>query len=237
MIEAGALLAQPHPALARFSQECEQATLACMATPTLTRQQLIQRGITLEYLTIGWNVLECMVAVAAGFIAGSVALVGFGVDSAIESVSGSVMLWRLHAERLGRPVETIERAALKLVGGSFILLAAYVACDSALTLIQRKAPDRSFIGIVLAIVSLVAMPLLARAKCNAAGNLNSAALRADSRQSSLCAYLSAILVGGLALNATMGWWWADPVAALLMVPIIANEGRQALGGQACPDCH
>jgi len=117
------------------------------------------------------------------------------------------------------------------------LLAAYVAYDSAVTLIQRKQPDRSFIGIVLAIVSLIVMPLLASAKRKAAANLNSAALQADSRQTSLCAYLSAILVGGLALNATVGWWWADPVAALLMVPIIANEGKEAIKGKACPDCH
>ena len=208
-----------------------------MPPDALTRQQHIRRGIGLEYLTIGWNVVECLVAVAAGVIAGSVALVGFGVDSAIESVSGSVLLWRLHAERSGRQVETLERTALKMVGGSFFLLAAYVAYDSAVTLIQRKEPDRSFIGIVLAIVSLIVMPLLARAKRKAAANLNSAALQADSRQTSLCAYLSAILIGGLVLNAVLGWWWADPVAALVMVPIITNEGREAIKGEGCPDCH
>lgn len=208
-----------------------------MATDDPIRQQQIRRGIALEYLTIGWNVLECLVAVAAGLIAGSVALVGFGVDSAIESVSGSVLLWRLHAERSGTQVEKIERAALKVVGGSFFLLAAYVAYDSAATLIQRRQPERSFVGIVLAIVSLIVMPLLARAKRKAAASLNSGALQADSRQTSLCAYLSAILVAGLALNATVGWWWADPVAALVMVPIITNEGREAIKGDACPDCH
>jgi len=208
-----------------------------MATDSLSRRQLVQRGIALEYFTIGWNVLECLVAVAAGFIAGSVALVGFGVDSAIESVSGSVLLWRLLAERRGRNVETIERKALKIVGGGFFLLAGYVAYDSVATLIQRKEPERSFVGILLAIVSLIVMPLLARAKRKAAANLNSAALKADSRQTALCAYLSAILVSGLVLNATVGWWWADPVAALLMVPIIANEGREAMKGEACPDCH
>ena len=165
------------------------------------------------------------------------ALVGFGVDSAVESASGSVLLWRLHAERRGRHVETIERTALKMVGGSFFLLAAYVAYDSAVMLIQRKEPERSVIGIVLAIVSLIVMPLLARAKRRAATNLRSAALRADSRQTSLCAYLSAILVGGLVLNAALGWWWADPVAALVMVPIIVNEGKEAIKGEGCSDCH
>jgi divalent metal cation (Fe/Co/Zn/Cd) transporter len=208
-----------------------------MATDALIRQQHVRRGIALEYLTIGWSFLECLVAVTAGFIAGSVSLVGFGVDSAIESVSGSVLLWRLHAEQRGRRVETIERIALKMVGGAFFLLAAYVAYDSAGTLIQRKKPERSFIGIALAIVSLIVMPLLARAKRKTAASLNSAALHADSRQTSLCAYLSAILVGGLALNATLGWWWADPVAAMLMVLIIANEGMEALKGKGCSDCH
>jgi divalent metal cation (Fe/Co/Zn/Cd) transporter len=207
-----------------------------MSTDAL-REQHVRQGIALEYLTIGWNVLECVVAVAAGYIAGSVALVGFGVDSAIEGVSGSVLLWRLNAERRGRHVETIERTALKLVGVSFLLLAAYVAYESAATLIQRERPNRSFLGIVLSIVSLIVMPLLARAKRKAAVNLNSAALHADSRQTSLCAYLSAILLGGLVLNAMFGWWWADPVAALVMVPIIANEGREAIKGEACPNCH
>jgi divalent metal cation (Fe/Co/Zn/Cd) transporter len=117
------------------------------------------------------------------------------------------------------------------------LLAAYVAYESAQTLIHREEPERSFVGIVLAICSLIVMPLLAKAKRKAAESLASAALHADSRQTSLCGYLSAILVGGLVLNATVGWWWADPVAALLMVPIIANEGREAIKGRACPDCH
>jgi divalent metal cation (Fe/Co/Zn/Cd) transporter len=207
-----------------------------MATDSLIRLDHVRRGIALEYLTIGWNLLECLVAVTAGLFAGSVALVGFGVDSAIESVSGSVLLWRLYAERRGSHVETIERRALWMVGVGFLLLAVYVAYDSVSTLIQGKEPDRSLIGIILAIVSLIVMPLLARAKRKAAANLNSAALQADSRQTSLCAYLSAILVGGLVLNATLGWWWADPIAAVLMVPIIANEGKEAIKGQTCPDC-
>ena len=207
-----------------------------MATDSLTRLHHVRQGIALEYLTIGWNLLECLVAVTAGILAGSVALVGFGVDSAIESVSGSVLLWRLYAERRGSHVEKIERRALWMVGVSFLLLAVYVAYDSVTTLIERKEPERSLIGILVAIVSLIVMPFLARAKRKAAANLNSAALLADSRQTSLCAYLSAILVGGLALNATVGWWWADPLAALLMVPIIANEGKEAIKGETCPDC-
>lgn len=208
-----------------------------MATHALSREESVRRGIVLERLTIGWNVAECLVAVVAGVVAGSIALVGFGIDSAIESASGLILLWRLNAEKRGRQVETVEQRALKLVAGSFFLLAAYVAYDSATALITHKEPERSFSGIVLAILSLIVMPLLAKAKRKTAGNLESAALHADSRQTSLCAYLSAILLAGLALNATLGWWWSDPVAGLLMVPIIANEGRQAMRGEACSECH
>ena len=208
-----------------------------MATDSLTRAQHVRRGITLEYVTIGWNFVECLVAVGAGVASGSIALVGFGVDSAIESASGCVLLWRLYAERRGGNVDSIERRALKFVGVSFFLLAAYVAYDSAATLIHREAPHRSIAGVVLAVLSLIAMPLLAAAKRAAAQGLGSAALSADSRQTSLCAYLSLILVVGLILNASVGWWWADPVAALLMVPIIANEGREAMKGERCADCH
>jgi divalent metal cation (Fe/Co/Zn/Cd) transporter len=206
-----------------------------MGTQVL-RQQHVQRGIALEYLTIGWNALECLVAVIAGWFAGSVALVGFGVDSAIESVSGSVLLWRLRAERQGKQAEALEQKALKLVGISFFLLAAYVAFEASKSLIQKEAPEGSPVGIALAALSLVVMPILARAKRKTAASLNSAALHADSRQTSLCAYLSVILLGGLVLNAWLGWWWADPVAALGMVPIIAREGYEAIKGETCTDC-
>ena len=202
-----------------------------------SRADHVRHSIFLEYLTIGWNSVECLVAVVSGLLAGSVALIGFGVDSAIESMSGSVLLWRLYAERSGKHIGTLERRALKLVGVSFLLLAAYVAVDSAYTLISRKQPERSVVGIGLAVVSMIAMPLLAGAKRKAAGRLHSAALRADSRQTSLCAYLSAILLGGLLLNASLSWWWADPLAALAMVPIIVNEGVEALKGESCRDCH
>lgn len=208
-----------------------------MATDAIARSQHVTRGIALEYLTVGWNVLECLIAVGAGLIAGSVALVGFGFDSAIESMSGGVLLWRLHAERRGHHVETLERRALRLVGVSFLVLAAYVAFDSAKTLWTREHPEHSTVGIVLAIISLIVMPLLARAKRRTAGNLNSAALEADSKQSSLCAYLSAVLLGGLVFNALLGRWWADPVAALVMVPIIANEGIESLQGKECTCPH
>lgn len=186
-------------------------------------------GRRLEYFTLGWNLIEAVVAVGAGLVAGSIALIGFGVDSVIESVSGSVLLWRLQTHHAD---ERRERLALKLVGVSFLLLAAYVAVDATKTLVQRETPHASLVGIGLSVASLAVMPLLARAKRRVAARLESRALQADSRQTDLCAWLSAILLGGLALNAVWGWWWADPVAALLMVPIIAREGIEAMQGEA-----
>jgi len=208
-----------------------------VATGPIQRTNIVSRGIRLEYITVGWNVVEGAVAVLAGLLAGSVALVGFGVDSAIESSSGAVLLWRLRAEQTGKNIERAEQTALKLVGASLLLLAAYVTFNAIKTLVTREQPQRSILGIVLSVLSLIVMPLLARAKRRTAAELNSAALHADSRQTSICAYLSAILLGGLLLNATLGWWWADPVAALAMVPIIVQEGGEALKGETCTDCH
>ncbi len=178
--------------------------------------------------------VEAGVAIGAGWFAGSIALVGFGVDSLIESLSGSVLLWRLSSPAHD---ESREKIALKLVGISFLILAAYVAFEAIKSLITREPPLTSFVGIGSSIASLIIMPLLARAKRLSASNLESRAMKADSRQTDLCAYLSAILLGGLALNALFGWWWADPVAGLIMVPIIAREGFEGLRGEVCDDCH
>ena len=187
----------------------------------------IRNGRRLEYLTIGWNSLEAIIAVAAGAIAGSVALIGFGIDSIIEVSSGAILLWRLVSG------EHREQLALKLVGISFLALAAYVAFDAGKSLLLYESPGESYIGIVLAALSLIVMPLLARAKRKVAASLNSRAMQADSRQTDICAYLSAILLAGLGLNALFGWWWADPVAGLIMIPIIAREGIEALRGETC----
>jgi divalent metal cation (Fe/Co/Zn/Cd) transporter len=198
--------------------------------------QLLTRGRRLEYLTLAWNSLEAAAAIASGLIASSIALVGFGLDSVIECFSGGVLLWRLCA---GEEGERREQRALRLVGVSFLALATYVACDAIRSLVQRETPDKSWFGIGVAIASLIAMPLLARAKRWVAAQLNSGALHADSRQTDICAYLSAILLGGLLLNALLRWWWADPVAALFMVPFIAREGVAALRGKTCgqsPTC-
>lgn len=194
----------------------------------LDRNFGIRRGRRLEYLTIAWNSAEAAVALVAGLLAGSIALIGFGLDSVIEVSSGAIVLWRLIADN-----ERSERLALKMVGVSFLALAAYVAFDSIKALWLRETPERSLPGIVLAVLSLIVMPLLARAKRRVAAGIGSRALHADSRQTDLCAYLSVILLGGLLLNALLGWWWADPVAGLVMTPIIANEGRNALRGKGC----
>lgn len=196
----------------------------------------MRRGRALEYLTIGWNLLEGVIAVGSGLLAGSISLIGFGIDSFIECLSGAALLWRLH---LDDPVrrERAEAVALKLVGVSFLLLAAYVGFDAVKSLVTREPPEASYVGIVIAALSLIVMPLVARAKRHVAAQLNSRAMKADSRQTDLCAYLSAVLLGGLLLNALFGWWWADPSAALVMVPIIAKEGVEALRGETCDDCH
>ena len=200
------------------------------------RAEHLRRGRLLEYLTIGWNLLEGVVAVGAGLVAGSIALVGFGFDSFIESLSGGALLWRLRSDE---NAERREAVALKLVGVSFLVLVAYVAFDAIKSLVLREPPETSYVGIALSALSLAVMPLLARAKRRVAASLNSRALSADSRQTDICAYLSAILLGGLILNALFGWWWADPAAALVMVPIIAKEGVEALRGEACcsDTCH
>lgn len=203
------------------------------------RAEEVRRGRRLEYVTVVWNSLEGLIAVGAGVVAGSVALVGFGFDSVIEVTSGAALIWRLHMDAPARR-ERAERVALKLVGVSFLLLAAYVASDAVLSLVRRESPEASYAGIGLAVLSLVFMPLLAKAKRRVAASIDSRALEADSRQTDICAYLSAILLGGLLLNALFGWWWADPLAALAMTPIIAREGVQTLRGKTCCDgetCH
>jgi divalent metal cation (Fe/Co/Zn/Cd) transporter len=189
-------------------------------------------GRRLEYLSLGWNVIEAAVALGAAAAAGSIALTGFGVDSVIEGISGGVLLWRLQTHRAD---EERERRARRLVGLSFLLLAAYIAFEAAATLLRHEPPRASIPGMVLSAASLAVMPLLARAKRRVAARLQSGALQADSRQTDLCAWLSGIVLGGLALNTLFGWWWADPVAGLLMVPIIVREGVGALHGRPCAD--
>jgi divalent metal cation (Fe/Co/Zn/Cd) transporter len=204
-----------------------------MADLVLDRQALAQRGKRLEYFTVAWNTLEGIIAVIAGAMAGSISLVGFGFDSFIEVTSGAALLWRMSAEADEHRRERIEKVALRIVGGCFLLLAAYVSYEGAADLLRRRAPEHSLPGIILACVSLIVMPLLSRAKRKVGRGLQSAAMHADARQTEFCTYLSAILLAGLLLNAAFGLWWADPVAALVMVPIIAQEGVDALRGDVC----
>ena len=198
-----------------------------------TRQAIAQRGKRLEYFTIAWNSLEGLVAIIAGAIAGSISLVGFGIDSFIEVISGATLLWRMSVDANQQTREQNERLSIRVVGACFLALAVYVACESVLDLIGRKAPEHSLPGIVLACVSLVVMPILSRAKKRVAAELGSAAMKADAKQTDFCVYLSAILLAGLLLNVVFGWWWADPLAGLVMTPIIANEGVQAVKGKSC----
>jgi len=194
----------------------------------VNRHRLVGRGQRLEYFTIFYNSLEGLISIIAGLGAGSVSLIGFGLDSLIEVTSGAALLWRLHHDLNPHRREHVERITVRIVGWCFVALAAFVVYDSGSTVIRHQTPARSLPGIVLAAVSLVVMPLLARAKRRVARGLGSAAMRADSRQTDFCTYLSAILLGGLLLNALLRWWWADPVAGLIMVPIIAREGIEGL---------
>jgi divalent metal cation (Fe/Co/Zn/Cd) transporter len=200
------------------------------------RLAMVQRGRELEYLTVGWNTLEGIVAIAAGTIAGSVSLTAFGIDSFIELTSGAVLLWRMAVDSEVELRVRNERRALRTVGLCFLTLAAYIVYESGGDLLFHRAPERSLPGIVLACTSLVAMPLLSRAKRKVARQLDSVAMRADAKQTEFCAWLSGILLAGLVLNAAFRMWWADPAAALVMVPLIAREGVGALRGEHCSDC-
>jgi len=200
---------------------------------TIARQALAHRGKRLEYFTIVWNSLEGLVGIAAGVLAGSISLLGFGMDSLIEVTSGATLLWRMSVDSDVERRERNERLSLKIVGACFLILTAYVAYEAVSDLARKSAPEHSIPGIVLACVSLIVMPILSRAKKKVGNALGSAAMNADARQTDFCVYLSAILLVGLLLNASLGWWWADPIAALIMVPIIAKEGFDGVRAKTC----
>ena len=193
-------------------------------TTTPSRQDLVRRGRRLEYFTIGYNSAEGLVSIIAGLIAGSVSLIGFGLDSLIEVASGAALLWRLHHDLNRSRREQVERITLRIVGACFIALAAYILYESGSTLIGHEAPQRSIPGIIVAAAAVIVMPLLTRAKRRVAAGIGSGAMSA------------------LLLNTLFGWWWADPGAGLVMVPIIAKEGIDGIRGKACCDdcgaaCH
>ncbi len=190
--------------------------------------RLIRRARLLAWIGLGWHGIEASVAIAAGVIAGSVALVGFGADSVIELAAGLVVLWRLASTRA-----ITERRAQQMIAVSFYLLSAYVAVEAILSLAAGDRPAVSWVGIGLAALTLATMPALARAKARVADGLESSATKSESRQTMLCAYLSAGLLVGLSLNALLGWWWADPVTALGIAAVAIKEGRNAWRGEAC----
>lgn len=197
------------------------------------RRALVRRGLVLNYATIGYNMIEALVSIVAGIVAGSVALVGFGFDSTIEVTAAVAAQWRLRADLDPVRRERVEHLTVRTIGWSFLALAAYVAWDSGRTLWLREQPERSVAGMVILVLSVIVMPVLARAKRRVARGLASRALEADARQTSLCAYLSVIALAGVAMNGLLGWWWADPVAALAMVPIIVREGLEGVRGEEC----
>ena len=196
-----------------------------------------ERGRLLARATLAYNSAEGIAAIVAGLMAGSVALVGFGIDSVIEVVSSATALWRLRSDADAEQRERTEQSSLRILGASFLALAAYVTVDAGYALYAHHVPERTIPGIIITACSVAIMPLLARAKRGVAHALGSRALVADATQTNLCAYLSAIVLGGLVLNTTVDWWWADPVAALTMVPIIAKEGLEGLRAERhCETC-
>jgi divalent metal cation (Fe/Co/Zn/Cd) transporter len=201
------------------------------------RDRQLHEALRLGYFTVGWNVVEAVVAIAAAWVAASRALAGFGLDSVVESLSAVVLIWRLRVERRDpERAERVEHQAVRLIGLTFFLLAAFVGFESVRSLVGRHEPDASLVGIVLTAVSLVVMPILARRKRVLGIEMGSKAVETDSAQTRACAYLSAVVLVGLVLNAAFGWWWADPVAALIVVVILIQEGREALTAEHIDDC-
>lgn len=199
-------------------------------------ERWLRIGRRLVGVTMAYNGIEAVLAVAAGIAARSIALVGFGLDSVIELAAASVLFWRLGLERRGAPaaeVERGERRVLRFVGGTFLALAVYVVAQAGWILWRQAAPEESPLGIALAVASLIVMPLVAWGKLRAAREVGSSALRAEARETLACSYLSAALLLGLAAHALAGWWWADPLAALLMVPWLVREGLEGLSGDPC----
>jgi len=204
-------------------------------TQDATRVAALGQGVVLEGVTVGYNALEGVIAIAAGLAAGSVALTGFGIDSVIEVTSGVVLWWRLRAERRSSKLgPAVEARAARWAGALLLALAVYIVAESGRRLLTGDRPGESVVGIVLTALSLIVMPLLARAKLRVAASLGSRALRADAHETIVCAWLSATTLVGLGLNAGLGWWWADPVAALTMVPLITREGLEAWQAEPPP---
>jgi divalent metal cation (Fe/Co/Zn/Cd) transporter len=193
--------------------------------------RLVRRAKLLAWLGVGWHGVEAAIAVGAGLVAGSIALIGFGADSLIESVAGLVLLWRFAASRAAS--QDAEERAQKLIGLSFYMIAAYVGFEAVRNLLTAEHPDASWVGIGLAVVTLLTMPPLAIAKARIGEKIGSSATKSEGQQNMLCAYLSAALLVGLGANALLGLWWADPITALLIAGVAVKEGRESWRGESC----
>jgi divalent metal cation (Fe/Co/Zn/Cd) transporter len=209
-----------------------------LRTGTTPRPRLLRRGILLEAATVGWNVVEGVIAVSAGVLASSVALIGFGLDSFVETTSGAVVWWRLRAELVGHlddeRAEALEHRAGRIAGALLLGLAVYIVIDAGRRLLGLGAEAReSRLGVILTAISLVVMPVLGWVKLRTAAALRSGALRADAYETIACSWLSLTTLVGLLLNAALGWWWADPLAALAVVPLVVREGLEGWRGE----CH
>ena len=215
------------PIEARHDEHLSGGTVTVSA-----REAQVRRGINLSYVTILYNSLEAIGSLIAGALAGSVALIGFGIDSVIEVSSSIAAQWRLRSDADERHRVEVELRSRRIIGWCFIALAVYILVDSVHSLSTREEPSKSVFGMCVLILSVIVMPLLARAKYNVAREMRSEALAADAMQTSLCAYLSLIALVGVALNALFGWWWADPAAALAMTPNVAREGAEGVRAKA-----
>jgi divalent metal cation (Fe/Co/Zn/Cd) transporter len=212
--------------------ELTEANLTVHRSPSGPRRDaLVARARVLAWLGIGWHVFEAAVAVGAGVAAGSIALIGFGADSLVETLAGLILIWRFGGGR--QESETAERRAQRLIAISFYAIAAYVAVEAIRTPLEASRPGTSWIGIGLAAVTLLVMPVLARAKSRVGISIDSSATVSEGRQNLLCAYLSAGLLVGLGTNALLGWWWADPLTALAIAAVAIREGREAWRGEGC----
>jgi divalent metal cation (Fe/Co/Zn/Cd) transporter len=205
------------------------------AAARTTRPAAVRRAVVLNRVTVGYNAVEAVIALAAGVVAGSISLVGFGLDSVVEVSASLILMWRLAAERRDGCTQDTDARATKAIALSFAALAGYVGIEASRQLLSGDAPDGSLIGIILAAVSLAVMPLLARAKRRVAPALGSRAQAAEANQTALCAFMSAVVLVGLAANATLGWWWADPVAGLGIAALAATEAVRTWRAESLED--
>ncbi len=194
-----------------------------------SKVKLYRKGLYLEYFTVGYNILEAIASILFGILSGSIALVGFGLDSVVESLSGFVLIWRLKKHNLSKEEEEkIEKKALKLVAYTFFILGIYVLYESIKKLILKEMPEPTLVGIIIATISVIIMPILTYLKYNTGKQIKSKALIADSKETLACSFLSVALLVGLGLNYLWGLWWADPVTGLIIVLYLFREGKETI---------